>query len=311
MPGRRALLSAPTGATRVAGVIGDPVQHSLSPVLHNAAFAELGIDWIYVAFRVAPGQGGAAVESMRTLDLAGLSVTMPHKSDAARAVDILGPVAARLQVVNTVSWSRTTNDSQLLGESTDGAGFVDALHGDEGFDPAHRHCTVLGTGGAARAVTLALAAAGAASVIVVGRRPDAAAECAALAEAVGRAVPVARAGDVSGDVPGDGPGDVADAVAGADLLVNATPVGMRGETDLPFGIAAEWVKPSQFVADLIYAPATTPLLAAARLAGAQYCNGLGMLIHQAARQVELWTGRPPPLEAMSAAAVGALTHPDR
>ena len=299
MPGRRALLSAPAGTTRVAGVIGDPVEHSLSPVLHNAAFAELGIDWVYVAFRVAPGQGGAAVRAMRTLDLAGLSVTMPHKADAAAAVDLLGPIATRLSVVNTVSWSRTTNDARLLGESTDGPGFLDALHGDEGFDPANRDCTVLGTGGAARAVTLALAGAGAASVSVVGRRPEATYGCAALAGAVGRAVPA------------EDEEELRVAVAGAELLVNATPIGMGGETDLPFGIADDWMKSSHFVADLIYAPATTPLLAAARRAGAHCCNGLGMLIHQAARQVELWTGRPAPLEAMSAAVVGALTHPGR
>lgn len=289
------LLSAPTGSTRVAGVIGDPVAHSLSPVLHNAAFAALGIDWVYVAFRVAPGQGAVAVEAMRTLDLAGLSVTMPHKAAAAQAVDVLGPLAAQLGVVNTVSWSRTTTDASLLGESTDGAGFLDAL-ADDGFDPSGRSCAVLGTGGAARAVTLALAGAGAASIAVVGRRPEPAEECAALAGAAGR--PVAAA-DLS---------RLEEVVTDAELVVNATPVGMAGETGLPFELTADWLKVSQFVADLIYAPATTPLMLAARSAGAATSNGLGMLIHQAARQVELWTGRPAPLEAMSAAAVGALTH---
>lgn len=279
-------------------MIGDPVEHSLSPVLHNAAFTELGIDWIYVAFRVAAGQGGAAVESMRTLDLAGLSVTMPHKADAARAVDVLGPVASQLQVVNTVSWSRTTTDSALLGESTDGAGFIDSLYGDEGFDPAGRSCTLLGAGGAARAVALALAGAGAASVAVVARRPQAASACAALAGPAGRVVP-----------GGDG-AQLREAVAGADLVVNATPFGMR-EEGLPFGLEPAWLHSRQFVTDLVYAPATTPLLAAARRAGASSSNGLGMLIHQAARQVELWTGRPAPLEAMSAAAVAALTQADR
>jgi shikimate dehydrogenase len=283
-------------------VIGDPIEHSLSPVLHNAAFAELGIDWVYVAFQVAAGQGRAAVEAMRTLDLAGLSVTMPHKADAARAVDRLGPVASVLGVVNTVSWSRTTRAAELVGESTDGGGFLDALHGDEGFDPAGRSCTVLGTGGAARAVTLALAEAGAAGVVVVGRRPEPTEGCAALAGPGGSALVV----NVDGS-PGSAD-RLASAVAGADLVVNATPIGMHGEAELPFGIRPDWLKPAQFIADLIYAPATTALLAAARRAGSSGSNGLGMLIHQAGRQVELWTGRPPPLEAMSAAAVAALTH---
>lgn len=296
MSSRRALLSVPSGSTRVAGVIGDPVEHSLSPVLHNAAFAALGIDWVYVAFHVAAGQGAQAVTAMRTLDLAGLSVTMPHKAEAAAAVDVLGPVASELRVVNTVSWSRSTTDAHLLGESTDGAGFLDAL-ADEGFDPAGAPCTVLGAGGAARAVTLALAGAGASSVSVVGRRPEAADSCAALAGAVGR--------------PVSGSEGAREAVTGAVLVVNATPVGMQEESQLPFGLTPEWLSPSHFAADLIYAPAAPPFLSVAREAGASGCNGLGMLIHQAARQVELWTGRPAPLEAMSAAAVGALTRKGR
>jgi shikimate dehydrogenase len=298
VPSRRPLRSAPTSATRVAGVIGDPIEHSLSPVLHNAAFAELGIDWVYVAFHVAAGQGAAAVEAMRTLDLAGLSVTMPHKAEVAGAVDALGPTATELGVVNTVSWSRLSTDAQLLGESTDGDGFLDALRGDEGFDPGGRICTVLGAGGAARSVTLALAGAGAARVVVAARRADAAAECAALAGAAGSYVAVAS------------PDDLSEVVPQTDLLVNATPQGMDGSDDLPFGLAPGWLKSSHFVADLIYAPATTALLAAARKAGASGSNGLSMLIHQAARQVELWTGRPAPLEAMSAAAVAALTRTD-
>ena len=290
------MLSAPTAATRVAGVIGDPIEHSLSPVLHNAAFAELGIDWVYVAFHVAAGQGAAAVEAMRTLDLAGLSVTMPHKADVAGAVDALGPTAAELGVVNTVSWSRKSTDSELLGESTDGGGFLDALRGDDGFDPAGRVCTVLGAGGAARAVTLALAGAGASHVTVAARRTEAAAGCAALAGPVGSYVTVSAPDDLEG------------VIRDAELVVNATPKGMDGSEDLPFGLDAGWLKSSHFVADLIYAPATTALLSAARRAGASGSNGLGMLIHQAARQVELWTGRPAPLEAMSAAAVATLTH---
>lgn len=289
-----------TGATRVAGVIGDPVGHSLSPVLHNAAFAALGIDWVYVAFRVAAGQGGAAVEAMRALDLAGLSVTMPHKEDAARAVDRLGPGAAVLGAVNTVSWSRRTEDAELVGESTDGAGFLAALTGDEGFDPTGRACVVLGTGGAARAVVLALSGAGAASVAVVGRRMEAAERAAQVGGREARAVNPTSGSSEDSSLP--------NLIGAADLLVNATPVGMTVGTAIPFDIEAAWLPKSLFVADLVYSPATTPLIVAARSAGAQCCNGLGMLIHQAARQVELWTGRPAPLEAMSAAVVARLTR---
>ena len=288
----------PSGSTRVAAVIGDPIAHSLSPTLHNEAFRVLGLDWVYVAFRVPPGEGAAAVAAMRTLGLAGLSVTMPHKADAAGAVDRLGPVAARLGVVNTVSRVVDAEGEELLGESTDGAGYLDSL-AEDGFDPAGRRGLVLGTGGAARAVTLALAGAGAAQVVVAGRRAEAVSACASLAGRTGSGV------------------DAADAVAleaeirAADLIVNATPVGMQPGDGLPFDLSGAWLGPGQFVSDLIYAPAVTPLLAEARAAGSAWANGLGMLIHQAGHQVRMWTGQRPPLEAMSAAAVRALAHRNR
>lgn len=274
-------------------MIGNPIRHSLSPTLHNAAFSALGLDWVYVAFPVEPGRAGAAVESMRTLGLAGMSVTMPHKADAARAVDRLGPVAEVLGVVNTVSWAPGPDGPELVGESTDGAGYVDAL-AEDGFDPHGRRCCVLGTGGAARAVTEALAGAGASSVVVVGRRAEPAASCASLAGRGGAAVDAADRAAFEA------------AVAGADLLVNATPVGMSDGDGLPFGLSEAWLGHGPFVSDLIYAPAVTPLLVAARRIGTSWANGLGMLIHQAGRQIQLWTGQPAPLEAMSAAAVREL-----
>jgi shikimate dehydrogenase len=256
----------------------------------------LGLNWVYVAFPVPSGQGAAAVNAMRTLGLAGLSVTMPHKAAAATVVDRLGPVAARLGVVNTISWGHSVGGGELVGESTDGAGFIDALTGDEGFDPTGRGCVVLGTGGAARAVTVALSDAGVASVTVVGRRAGSAASCAQLAGAAGAAVS-------SGD-----PAAVAAAVAMSELVVNATPVGMSAGDGLPFELDPALLGPAHFVADLVYSPAVTPLVVAARKRGAIVANGLGMLIHQAARQIETWTGRPAPIEVMSAAALAALSH---
>ena len=128
-----------------------------------------------MAFPVRPGRGEAAVAAMRVLDLAGLSVTMPHKAAVVGGLDRLGPTAARLGVVNTISWAATPDGPELVGDSTDGAGFLDALRGDDGFDPNGRRCLILGAGGAARSVCLAIAEAGAARVRVVARRPDAAA----------------------------------------------------------------------------------------------------------------------------------------
>jgi shikimate dehydrogenase len=271
----------------VAAVIGDPVDHSLSPVLHNAAFAALGLDWVYLALPVARGQVPGAMAGVRALGLSGLSVTMPHKAAVAAEMDQLSPTASRLGVVNTV----IRRGSELVGDSTDGDGFLAALRDDEGWDVVGRRCLVLGAGGAARAVILALAEAGAAAVSVVARRPGAASEAVALAGPAGRVASIEAAGD-------------------AELIVNATPVGMTeggGAEALPLDLDPAWLGSGQLVVDLIYMPPSTPLLEAARAAGAQVANGLGMLIHQAALQSRLWTGMEPPLEVMSAAAVAALT----
>ncbi|MGD0810731.1 MAG: shikimate dehydrogenase [Acidimicrobiales bacterium] len=286
-PGGRLGGTWPAATTVVAGVIGDPVEHSLSPALHNAGLVELGLDWAYMAFPVPAGRGEAAVAAMVDLGIKGLSVTMPHKAGAARACHQLSPLAERLGVVNTV----TNVAGQLVGDSTDGPGFVDSL-AELGWSPDGKRCLVLGAGGSARAVVLALGAAGAKSVEVVARRPEQALEVAKLAGGAGLAATV-------------------DAVDEADLIVNATPVGMAGVAvdasgELPFGIEPKRLGPGQLVADLIYAPAMTQLLVSARARGAGTCNGLGMLVHQAARQLTIWTGRDAPIEAMSAAALREL-----
>ena len=276
-----------TASTRVAGVIGDPVGHSLSPVIHNAAFRALDLDWVYLAFPVAAGDGAGAVAAMRTLGLDGLNVTMPHKADVIPGLDRLSPTAAALGSVNTIHRLA----GELVGESTDGAGFVDALVADEGFDPAGRRVVVFGAGGAARAVVLALAQAGAADLAVVNRTAAKAEQAAALAGAE-----VGRVGSE-------------DDVDEADLVVNATSVGMAGTAEAEAVLLdTARLRPGQVVADLVYHPIRTPLLVAARERGAVAVTGLGMLIHQAAHAFRLWTGEDPPLEVMSAAALGALTR---
>ncbi len=273
-------MSAPRiGAqTRVAGVIGDPVRHSASPALHNAAYAALGLDYVYVAFPVPAGRGADAVRAMPVLGLVGLNVTMPHKADAARACDDLSTDARALGAVNTVV---LRPDGRVFGDSTDGEGFLRSLH-DDGVDPAGRSVVVLGAGGAARAVVLALGRAGA-HVVVAARRDDAARDAAELAP--------------GGE--GRGVDGLASCVASFDIVVNATPLGMRGESP-PFDPDA--LTPRHAVVDLVYHPAETPLLAAARARGVRVAsNGLGMLIHQAALAFRAMTGHEAPLEAMRAA----------
>ncbi len=267
-------------------MIGDPVEHSLSPVLHNAAFAALGLDWVYLALPVPTGRVPDAIVGVRALGLVGLSVTMPHKAPVATEMDELSPAAARLGAVNTV----IRRGPQLVGDSTDGEGFLAALRTDRGWDPAGRSCVVLGAGGAARAVVLALAGAGAADVAVVARKDGQARNAADLAGPVGSVASI-------------------DAVAGAELIVNATPVGMTGPSQsetLPLGLDPARLGQGQLVVDLIYAPPSTALLDAGRAAGASVANGLGTLIHQAALQCRLWTGMEPPLAAMSAAVMAVV-----
>ena len=265
-----------SGATRIAAVIGSPVRHSLSPALHNAAFESLGLDWVYTAFEVAPGEAVAAIAAMRALGLGGLSVTMPHKEAVAAAVDALDPAAAALRSVNTVV---PQADGSLKGYSTDGAGFIAALAAKGVFVPGANVC-LLGGGAAARSLADALGRAGAARVAVVNRTASAAEATAALAGAVGL---VGSSTDV----------------AEADIVVNATSVGM-GTAELPCDPAL--LRAGQVVADIVYHPRETALLRAAAQAGAVALDGLGMLVQQAALQQVLWHGTVPSVAAMTAAA---------
>ena len=266
-----------------AGVIGFPVRHSLSPVICQAAFDELGLDWVYAAFEVVPGDAGRALRHMGNGGRAGLWVPMPHKADVAAAVDELSPAAAALGVVNCVA-----RDGELLiGHNTDGAGFCDALLA-EGVELADIGCAVLGAGGAARAVVAELARREVGEVAVIARRPDRAASAAALAGSVGATAGLADVGKYR-------------------LVVNATPVGMaetEGAGNLP--LDPDLLHAGQHVAELVYNPLQTPLLSECHRRSVPASTGVGMLVHQAAHAVRIWTGAEPPIEAMTAAATSAL-----
>lgn len=265
-----------TGATRVAAVIGSPVRHSLSPALHNAAFEQLGVDWVYTAFEVLPGRAQSAVDAMRALGLGGMSVTMPHKEAVADAVDSLDPAAAALHSVNTVV---PQADGSLKGYSTDGAGFVASLAAAS-VDVSGRTVCVLGAGAAARSIVDALARAGAARIAVRNRTVGTALRAVELAGAVGVL------------------GEAAD-LSAADIVINATSIGM-GSRDLPCDVSQ--LRAGQVVADIVYHPRDTALLQAARERGAVAVDGLGMLVHQAALQQQWWHGLVPDVAVMAAAA---------
>jgi shikimate dehydrogenase len=274
------------GATHVVGVIGWPVAHSLSPAIHNAAFATLGLDWVYVPLPVAPGNMRAAADGLVGLGFRGANVTMPHKTESADLADDLSEEARRLRAVNTF----VVTGDRLHGHNTDAPGFDRFLRRDVGLDPSDRSALLFGAGGAARAVAFALASAGVGELSVAVREASRAAE---LLEAVeGMQV---RPSVVDLDAAED---------MSADLVVNATPLGADGQTAPPLPRLA----PGVVVIDLLYRPAITPLQAAARAAGAEAHGGLGLLLHQAALSFELWTGTPAPLEVMSAAALATLAE---
>ncbi|MFZ9627975.1 MAG: shikimate dehydrogenase [Ilumatobacteraceae bacterium] len=272
-------------------MIGSPVAHSLSPALHNAAFGALGLDWVYVALEVDEGDAGVAVDAVQSLHLAGLSVTMPHKqavADHLMRVGRLDPAAAALRSVNTVVRAA---DGVLEGHSTDGAGFVASLRA-AGVEPTGRSVLLLGAGGAARAIADALGRAGAADVMVSNRTRSSADAAATLVTAAG------STGRVVDATP--------DTIAAADIVVNATSVGMgvdaRQGSASALPVDPRLLGPAHVVADIVYHPRDTALLHAARSAGARVVDGLGMLVHQAALQQQLWHGSMPDLHVMTDAA---------
>jgi shikimate dehydrogenase len=272
------------GRTRLAGVIGWPVDGSLSPVIHNAAFEALGLDWAYVPLAVPPGRVPEAVTGLRALGFAGANVTMPHKTEVAHAVDRLTDDARLLDAANTIS----VGADRIEGTNTDAPGFERFLRLDAGFDPDGRRAVVFGAGGAARACVLALGRAGLRELVVAIREPERGTALTQLADELPMDVRVVPIDEASSE--------------DADLVVNATPLGAAGESlpHPPLG-------PGILVVDLLYRPAVTPLLAAARAAGAGSFGGLGLLLHQAALSFALWTGQEPPMPVMSAAALAELT----
>jgi shikimate dehydrogenase len=265
-----------SGATLVAGIIGWPVDASLSPAIHNAAFSATGLDWIYVAFPVHPNALGSAIQGMRGLGISGLNVTMPHKRSVIAHLDGLTRDVERVGAVNTI----VADGERLIGTNTDGPGFMRFLERDVSVKPDGMRAVVLGGGGAARGVVTSMADAGI-DVTVIARRDAQADEVAAVSGA--RTAPWGSRSEIAGE---------------SDLIVNATPIG-RDDPSLPLDAGA--VREGQIIVDLIYHPETTELVRIAIKQGARAFNGLGMLLHQAALAFEAWTGVPAPFEAMAAA----------
>ena len=280
------------GRTKLVGLIGWPVEHSLSPAMHNAAFAELGLNWCYVPLPVARGRLEEAVRGLVALGFAGANVTAPHKEAVMAHLDEVAPGARAIGAVNTI----VVREERTVGHNTDWRGFLAALR-EGGFSPEGKRAVVLGAGGAARAVVYALAHAGS-EVAILNRTPQ---RAEALVEAFSSLFPSASLAAFPLTAKA-----LREQVAEADLLVNATPLGTWPEVDRspwPEGLAL----PGHLtVFDLVYNPSQTRLLQQAAAAGARAIGGLGMLVHQGAAAFRLWTGLEPPVEAMYEACHRAL-----
>jgi shikimate dehydrogenase len=267
----------PTGKALVAGVMGWPVAHSRSPLLHGHWLDRHRVDGAYVPMAVAPENLERAIRALPALGFRGCNLTVPHKEAALALVDEVEPLARRIGAVNTL----VVSNGRILGRNTDGIGFLENLkQGHPGWSAAQGPALVLGAGGAARAVIVALVDAGAPEIRIANRSP---ARAEALAAEFGRPI-VAVAWDAR-----------ADALDGAALLVNTTTLGMTGQP--PLALALDALPTSALVTDIVYAPLETDLLARARARGNPVVDGLGMLLHQARPGFAAWFGVVPEVDA--------------
>lgn len=270
-----------TAKTDVLAILGDPVAHSLSPVLHNAWIQAAGLDAVYTAIRIETGRADAAFAALSAYGLKGANVTVPHKERAAKAADRLDLAAETLKAANVLRWEE---DGTLSGFNTDAGGIVAALDDSHaGWRSMTGAALVIGAGGAGRAAAWALSHAGVRRVLIINRTKARAMEAASL-------IPRAQAFAWS---------EMGGLFESADLIINTTTLGMKGQPAMEWPLARA---PSHaLVMDAVYAPLMTPLLAGAQARRLTTLDGLGMLIHQAAATFELWFNRKPSIELGRAA----------
>ncbi|MEM3716234.1 MAG: shikimate dehydrogenase [Candidatus Bathyarchaeia archaeon] len=283
--------------TKVCALIGHPVEHSLSPIIQNAAFQHLGLDYVYVAFNVKPENLGYAVLGAKSLGIHGLNVTMPHKVEVIRYLDELDGDARLIGSVNTI----LNSNGRLIGYTTDGIGVLNALK-YAGEDPANKKIIVLGAGGASRSISFSLAKY-ARELVILNRTVD---------KAEGLAKDIACSLGIRADTVRFGKLDYSHLeteLKDADIVINATSVGMK-PNDEETPIKRELLHSGLIVFDIVYEPLETRLLREAKLAGAKTIDGLSMLIHQGAASFEIWTGVKAPIEVMREAALKKIreTH---
>ncbi len=274
-----------TGHTRLCGILGHPLGHTLSPRMQNAAFAARGLDWVYVPWPVPPDRLGEALRGLRALaNFAGANVTVPHKEAILPHLDALTDEARAVGAVNTV----VRTGDRLTGHTTDGAGLLGALAEDTGFRPLAARVVIIGSGGAGRSAAFALARAGARQIILLNRSLP---RAEALAAELQRTAPEAVIAAYPLQPPP--PGQI---LGSADLMINATSVGMHPGDPSPLDLSP--CRPEAVAYEMIYNPPETEFLRQARALGLPAANGVGMLLHQGAAAFALWTGQAAPVESM-------------
>ena len=280
----------------IYGIIGYPLSHALSPVIHNAAYEAMGLDARYEGWNTPPEEVAAAVERLRARDdCLGMNVTVPHKQAVMQYLDEIEETARAIGAVNTVQ----KRNGRLIGHNTDRTGYIRSLV-EAGCPIKGKSVLIIGYGGVERAIAYALAEAGAASIAICGRRPEGVAEALAQLRATSPY-------PMNLDSIADDGGALRQAVRAADIVVNCTPIGMlHTGTEGTSPVPSAMLQPGQWVSDAVYNPLETELLRLARERGAHAVDGLGMLIYQAADAIKIWTGREPPVDIMRAAAMKAL-----
>jgi shikimate dehydrogenase len=279
--------------TLQAGIFGYPLGHSISPAFQQAAFDHLGVDATYEAWETPPDKLGDAVAQLRADTHLGANVTVPHKQAIRQHLDAIAPLAESIGAVNTI----VKESDRLVGHNTDAYGFIQSLKREAEFDVAGKKIVLIGAGGAARAAVFGLAQEGIASLIIANRTL---ANAVSLADEISETVADTHAVELGSDV-------LKTHCSEADLIVNTTSIGMlHGPGDGQSPISEGLIPSGCLVYDIVYNPEDTPLLIAARHAGAKTLGGLPMLVYQGAAAFELWTGQPAPVEVMFKAARKAL-----
>ncbi|MDO8886746.1 shikimate dehydrogenase [Candidatus Oleimmundimicrobium sp.] len=279
------------GKTKLVGIMGYPLEHTLSPIFHNAAFNYLDLNWCYIPIPVEEKFFDKAKEGIRVIkNFVGVNITMPYKEKVLPCLDEISSYAQVIGAVNTI---HIVDNGRLVGYNTDGRGFLTALSQDGGFNPKNKNVLIIGAGGASRAVAVSLALSGIKKLKILNRTLD-------KAEAIRSKIISNFACEVE---IFNFQSNLENCFSSIDLIVNATPVGMVKE-EYPFPV--ELISREHFVCDLIYEPLETPLIRAAKEKGAKTLNGLNMLLYQGAAAFKIWTHIDPPIEVMRKALEDAL-----